>query len=140
LTQIYLAFAVLIHRKRDALRYGGVAALAMQQENAMKKLSLAITLALAAAAAAHAQDPLATPRIDQRAAEQQKRIQQGVSSGQLTPHETRRLERQQHRIARTEARAKSDGVVTARERARLTREQDEASHAIHRQKHDARHS
>jgi hypothetical protein len=106
----------------------------------MKKHHLAIALCLAGAGAAFAQSPTATPRIDQRAAEQQKRIQQGVASGQLTPHETRRLERQQHRIARDEQRAKGDGVVTAKERARLTREQDEASRAIHRQKHDAQHS
>jgi len=104
----------------------------------MKKQHLAVALCLALAGTAFAQT--ATPNIDARRAEQQQRIQQGVASGQLTPRETRRLERQQKHIAKDEARAGKDGVVTARERAKITREQDEASRAIYRQKHDGQHS
>lgn len=106
----------------------------------MKKLALVLALGLVAAAGAHAQDATATPRIDQRAANQQQRIEQGVASGQLTPRETQHLEKREAHIARDEAKAKSDGVVTRSERVKLTREQDAASRAIHRQKHDRQHS
>lgn len=99
------------------------------------------TVMIAASAAALAQpaapvNPTATPRIDQREANQQQRIEQGVKSGQLTPRETARLEGQQARIERTEARAKADGVVTAQERAKITHMQDKASRDIKREKHD----
>jgi hypothetical protein len=81
-----------------------------------------------------------TPRIDRRETRQQERIGNGVSSGQLTPRETTRLEAQQGRIEGAEAKAKSDGVVTAKERKHITRMQDRASRNIRRQKHDAQHS
>jgi uncharacterized membrane protein YebE (DUF533 family) len=60
-----------------------------------------------------------------------------VRSGELTPQETRRLERQQAKIRRNEARAKSDGTVTPQERRRLNRELNRSSRDIYRQKHDA---
>lgn len=93
-------------------------------------------LALSASGWAAAQSA-ETPRIDQRQANQERRIDQGVASGRLTPRETRRLERQQNRVDRMENRAKADGVVTGAERARLTRAQNRTSRHIYRQKHDA---
>lgn len=106
----------------------------------MKKKNLILALALAAAGTAFAQgtpvDPTATPRVDRREARQQKRIDQGVASGQLTPKETARLQAQQDRIETAEARAKSDGVVTAKERAGLAHRQNKASRNIRRNKHD----
>lgn len=77
------------------------------------------------------------PRVDQRQAHQERRIEQGVASGQLTARETLRLEREQKHIASAEARAEGDGKVTPKERARLARLQNQASRDIHRQKHDA---
>ena len=74
--------------------------------------------------------------IDQREANQQARIQQGVARGQLTPREAMRLERRQSHIRRAEMHARADGVVTPRERARLQRMQARASRAIYRQRHD----
>ncbi len=79
-----------------------------------------------------------TPRVDKREARQQKRINQGVKSGRLTPKEAARLEKQQARIKRNEAKAKADGKVTPKERAKLTREQNRASRNIYRKKHNAR--
>jgi CRISPR/Cas system-associated endoribonuclease Cas2 len=119
-----------------------VAALATFQEKTVKKHSLVLAFLLAACGAAFAQAPAgdSTPRVDKREARQQARIQQGVHSGQLTPHEANRLEREQGHIAAAETRAKSDGKVTPRERARLTRMQNRASRDIRRQKHDAQHS
>ena len=56
--------------------------------------------------------------VDQRQIIQERRIDQGVASGSLTPREAMRLERGQQRVENMEMRAKSDGVVTRQERAR----------------------
>jgi hypothetical protein len=117
------------------------------KEFRMKIQMLMGALVIAASGAALAQpaqpatpavpgNPTATPRIDQREANQEKRIQQGVKSGQLTPRETARLQAEQGRIERAEQRAKADGKVTPQERAKLTRMQDHASRDIAREKHD----
>jgi len=110
----------------------------------MKKQHLVLAVLLAAAGATFAQavpaGSTATPRIDQREVRQQQRIAEGAASGQLTAHETQKLEAQQGRIDMAEAKAKSDGVVTAKERASITKRQNRASRAIHRQKHDAQHA
>lgn len=79
----------------------------------------------------------AEARINQRQSREQSRIYHGVQSGQLTARETLRLEREQARIARYEARSRADGPgLTGRERYRLERMQDRASRDIHRQRHD----
>ena len=103
------------------------------------RILAAATLAFAAAGAfAQAPSaPTATPRVDQRQAHQETRIDQGVASGQLNKRETHRLSRRQHRIDRAENHAKADGTVTQTERRRLHKMQKHASHDIHQQKHDA---
>ena len=82
-------------------------------------------------------DPAATPGIDQRQANQERRIQQGVKSGQLTDREAARLEKRQAKIEADKQAAKADGKVTPQERKQLQREQNQASRGIARQKHDA---
>lgn len=77
-----------------------------------------------------------TPGIDQRQANQERRIDQGVASGELNAREAARLERGQQRVENMETRAKSDGVVTKGERAQIHAAQDRQSARIHRQKHD----
>ena len=99
-------------------------------------LAIASVGALAQTVAPPASTP-ATPRVDQREANQLARIAQGAASGQLTPKETNRLEKEQAVINRAEANAKADGTVTRHERKRLHRLQDGASKDIHHQKHDA---
>jgi opacity protein-like surface antigen len=106
----------------------------------MKQMLLAVSAVVFTAGMAYAQAD--TPGIDQRQANQERRIDQGIASGQLTQREATRLDRQQDRIDRMENKAKADGVVTARERARLHAAQDRASRNIAREKHDrqgARH-
>ncbi len=107
----------------------------------MKIQHLFLALTLAAAGTAFAQtppaDPTATPRIDQRQANQQNRINQGVASGSLTPKEADRMNRQQSRNAAAEAKAKADGVVTQKERAHLQHRENKSSRNIKRNKHDA---
>ena len=61
----------------------------------------------------------ATPRVDQRQANQEKRIDQGVQSGQLNAKETARLEKGQDKVEKMEDKAKADGKVTAKEREHL---------------------
>ena len=80
-----------------------------------------------------------TPRVDQRQANQEQRIDQGVASGSLTQREANRLDRGQQRVDNMENRAKADGVVTRGERARLHQAQDVQSRRIYNQKHDRQH-
>lgn len=77
-----------------------------------------------------------TPRIDQRQANQERRIDQGIASGQLNEREATRLNNQQEHIDKMEDKAKSDGAVTKKERARISHAQDRTSSHIARQKHD----
>jgi hypothetical protein len=95
------------------------------------------SLSLSTQAQAQTAGPAATPRVDQRQANQDRRIDQGVASGQLTRREASRLDREQGRINRAEGRAKADGKVTAAERKRLAGMQNRASRHIAGQKHDA---
>jgi len=85
---------------------------------------------------ASAQDK--TPVVNQRERNQQARIAAGVKSGQLTPAETRRLERQEGRIKAHELIAKSDGKVTKGERRSLNRQLNRESRRIYRLKHNNR--
>jgi hypothetical protein len=104
----------------------------------MQTTLAALMIAVSGAAMAQAPAPTAPvmPRVDQRQENQQKRIDQGVASGQLTPREAARMERQQGRVAGSEAQAKADGVVTKKERARLAHQQNKTSRHIRHQKHD----
>lgn len=79
--------------------------------------------------------------VDRREARQQERIAQGVQSGQLTPGETARLERQEERIdARIDReRAENGGHLTPAERRSINRQQNRESRRIYAAKHNARH-
>jgi hypothetical protein len=102
-----------------------------------KFTTLATGLTLAVASIGAFAQGTATPRVDQRQANQQARIDAGVASGQLTARETNRLDKQQARIAAVESKDKADGTVTSKERQQLHRMQDRASKNIYAQKHDA---
>lgn len=105
----------------------------------MKRLALGLVLASLAAplfAQTPARDPAATPNIDRRQAIQERRIQEGVKSGGITPREAARLEKGEARIRNMEAKAKEDGVVTRQERARLEHAENEQSRRIAREAHD----
>ena len=99
-----------------------------------KEIILTTALFLLIGATSFAQT--ATPVVKERQENQQERIEQGVSSGELTPGEAIRLENQQERIQESKIEAKSDGVVTPKERRQLKRQQKRASKNIYRQKHD----
>jgi hypothetical protein len=79
----------------------------------------------------------ATPVLDQRQANQQARIDQGVASGQLTAKETNRLDKREAKLQADKTAAKADGKLTRAERRKLRREANKDSAAIYKQKHDA---
>jgi len=86
--------------------------------------------------------PVSAPRhaatINQRRAIQQHRIAQGVRSGQLTRHETRRLERREVSIGRQERHMRSAdrGHLNHADRVVLNRRLHRTSRAIYRDKHN----
>jgi hypothetical protein len=100
----------------------------------MKSMIL-VTLAAAIALPAAAQTP-STPRVDQRQANQERRIERGEKSGALTGKEAARLEKGQARVQKMEDKAVADGKVTKRERVALEKAQDRQSRRIYREKHD----
>lgn len=99
----------------------------------MKRQMLA---ALIAAAVSPAFARPAEPGYTQRDVNQERRIEQGLRSGQLDTREAARLQAEQARIDKMESRALRDGQLTAAERARINAAQNKASADIYRQKHD----
>ena len=76
-----------------------------------------------------------------RAENQQDRIGQGVASGQLTPAEASRLEKQEnnlHREAR-DMREDNGGKLTAADKQKLNHQQSRESQRIYKAKHNNRH-
>lgn len=102
----------------------------------MKLQLLAASVAAALALPALAQTTQ-TPVVDQRQANQERRIEQGKASGQLNAREARRLEHGQQHVQKVEDQAKADGKVTKKEKAHLHHAQEKQSRHIARQKHDA---
>ena len=103
------------------------------------KIAFLITLTGAVVISLHSLTfaaPGETPNLDKRQTNQQKRIQQGVKSGQLTPEESARLNNQQERIQKAEDAAKSDGKVTRQEQNKLKNMQENASKDIYNKKHN----
>jgi len=100
-------------------------------------LSILFTALCAVAFTAAPAEAAKAPTVKNRQVRQQKRIKQGVRSGELTRAETRRLERNAARIHRSTRRDRVDGgVFTPRERVQSQRKLNRQSRAIHRQKTD----
>lgn len=76
------------------------------------------------------------PGIQKRIEEQQKRIDEGISSGQLTRHEADILQDNLNWIKDKEARLKADGKLTPKERVRLHKALDHNSAMIFKKKHN----
>ena len=102
----------------------------------MKIVKFITAAAFAAIALPTFAQTTSTPRIDQRQANQERRIEQGEKSGALTQKEAARLEKGQARIQKMENKAVADGKVTAKERARIEKAQNRESRKINREKHD----
>ena len=78
--------------------------------------------------------------VGQRELNQQRRIAQGVRSGQLTAGETAHLEKNESRINNEvrNDRAANGGKLTQQERQQVNRQQNKMSGQIYRDKHNAR--
>ena len=78
-----------------------------------------------------------TPGVNAREHHQQKRIREGVRSGELTAEERAKLQ-DEEKALRTEKQAyKADGKLTVAERKDLHQDANQVSRDIHRDKHDA---
>jgi len=108
----------------------------------LKNIALIAALALAPLAM-YAQDATPTPgkndyNINQRKVDQQKRIANGVKSGELTAGETSHLEHQEAGINKEERgmRAQDNGHLTKQDRKTIHQQQNQESRRIYRDKHN----
>jgi hypothetical protein len=95
-----------------------------------------LVAAIAITSMAQAQDR--TPVINQRQHNQERRINQGVRSGQLTRNETRNLRRDENHIRNEKRMAKATGHINGAERRKLRHQENRTSRAIYRDKHNNR--
>ncbi len=105
----------------------------------MRNILIGTAVATLLASTAFSASAQNTPRIDQREANQERRIEQGEKSGALTGKEAERLEKGQQHVQNLEDKAKADGKVTAKERAHIEHAQDKQSRRIYEEKHDRQH-
>ncbi|HMD01239.1 MAG TPA: hypothetical protein VKH37_13850 [Ferruginibacter sp.] len=73
-----------------------------------------------------------------RTGNQQRRIRQGVKSGELTKPEARNLEKQEKEIRQEKRAARADGVVTPVEKREIRQDERQTSRTIYRKKHNGR--
>lgn len=104
----------------------------------MKSITVMGVLICTLLSATTAAQTSASPGVGKRQIHQQKRIAEGVRSGELTARETIKLERQQAHLQADKRAAKADGVVTTAERAQLHAEQNQMSRQIYKKKHNQR--
>lgn len=80
------------------------------------------------------------PTIAQRKRYQQRRIGQGVKSGELTPGETVKLEKQEKALNQEERdmRKMDNGHLTKQDRKTLNQQQNHLSKEIYKDKHNKR--
>ncbi len=76
--------------------------------------------------------------IQKRENREEKRIDNGVNNGSLTPKEQQRLDDQQRIIEQERENAAADGKITKRERKDIKHDQKRLSHDIHAKKHNKR--
>ena len=101
----------------------------------MQRKLIAITVAAVLFSfGAHAQNAATETARD---TEQQKRIEQGLQSGQLSTKEAANLEHKEQRVDATEARDMKDGKLSAGEKAQIQNEQNRVSSDIYKDKHNA---
>jgi hypothetical protein len=98
------------------------------------KIFAGLALSMLMAAPAMAQG------VNARQERQHHRIEQGMRSGALTPHEARRLHRRQRSIARQERRMRwrNGGHLSRHQRHVINKRLNRTSRAIHRKKHNWR--
>ncbi len=73
-----------------------------------------------------------------RDANQEKRINQGLKSGEMTKREAAKSERAEAKTDRAESRAARNGQVSKTEETKITKNENGASKKIHNRKHNTR--
>ncbi|MDA8168624.1 MAG: hypothetical protein M0Z59_02870 [Nitrospiraceae bacterium] len=109
-----------------------------QGETEMKKLYVALVLLVAMLVAAPVIASAQPMGINARIVEQQKRIRQGITSGELTRREAGmlRFNLRKVKLAESDMRARTGGYLTDRQRIRLNHMLDVNSNMIYRKKHN----
>jgi len=76
--------------------------------------------------------------VNQREANQQKRIANGINNGSMNAHETANVERREASVQKQEKAdmAKHNGHLTKAEQRQLNRRQDRISRTIYKDKHN----
>jgi len=82
--------------------------------------------------------PAFAGEVQNRIDKQEKRIDQGVNSDQLTPKEAANLEAREAKIEKDRQKALADGKMTKAERNKLNRQENKQSRKIYRKNHNAR--
>jgi aminoglycoside phosphotransferase family enzyme len=76
-------------------------------------------------------------QVKKREKRQQKRIDDGVASGELTKKETLKIEKKEAKLHRKIEKNRKDGPgLTPKERAKANKAQNQLSKEIYKQKHD----
>ena len=101
-----------------------------------KSIVITMVAALAAGSSLHVFAGTHDPEVNHRQHKQERRIEQGVRSGELTRQEAKGLRQEERNIRREERAFKSDGKLTRAERKDLHRDLNKASKDIYREKHD----
>lgn len=102
----------------------------------VKILGGLLIAALAVTSVAEAQTK--TPVINARQHMQEKRINQGVRSGELTKREARTLRKDERKLTAEKRAYKATGHVTAAERRHMRHQENHISKAIYAKKHNGR--
>jgi hypothetical protein len=78
--------------------------------------------------------------INQRKADQQQRIGNGIKDGQITPGQASKLEHQESGINKEERgmRAQDNGHLTKQDRQTIHKQQNQESRRIYRDRHDGK--
>lgn len=100
----------------------------------IKILGGLLVAALAVTSVANAQTH--TPVINHRQHNQERRINQGVRSGELTRNETRHLRKDERGIRAEKRTAMAEGRMTPHERRHIRHQENRVSRKIYRDKHN----
>ena len=79
-----------------------------------------------------------TPVINERQKNQERRIEQGEKSGQLTNKEATKLQNDENQIQQQKQAEKTAGTVTPVERKQLRKEENQTSKEIYNKKHNSK--
>lgn len=102
-----------------------------------KTIMIAVLLTIVLFSGAAFAEYVYDPDLNNRLVNQEKRMVQGLKSGELTLREAEQLAKELKGIVEKKRRFRSGGVLTRADRAILHRDFDRSSKHIYEQKHDS---